>query len=46
MHDTKLVKQTCTQHCDHEILRVWPLWTKIKTSIWAHSVKAGESSFK
>jgi len=31
MHNTKSVKETCTQHCDRGILRVWLSWTKVKT---------------
>jgi len=45
MLDAKLVKETCTQHCDHRIITVWPSWTKIKTGIWTQC-RSWESSFK
>jgi len=44
--DTKLVRQTCTQYCDHGILTVWPSRAKTETAICTHSVKAWESSFE
>ena len=44
MHDTKLVRQTCKQQCDHGILTAWPPMERKLKLAFAHTVsKLGSS---